>query len=1622
MSTDGQGDAKVPSYHAPPFTSPVSGATIHELRCLKARIQTGYHLVPHIAQTVLSTLPASAYVVITDTNLARLGAVDKFERAFADAGMKGQTRFLSYILQPGEESKNRETKAAIEDWMLEQRLTRDTVVLAVGGGVIGDLVGFVSATFMRGLRLVQVPTTLLAMVDSAVGGKTAIDHPHGKNLIGAFHQPEYVFVDAGWLLTLSEREFSNGMAEVVKTAAIWDAHDFDKLESQPEAIRAAVLSDEARSGPENQGQTLETRTAAQSLLLDVIRGSIGVKAHIVNIDEKETGLRNLVNFGHSIGHAIEAILTPGVLHGECVSIGMILEAEIARSMHGLAQVAISRLVRCLKNYGLPVSLGDPRIVCQPSAPEVTVARLLDIMRVDKKNAGSVKKIVLLSGIGNTVEERASTVPDEEIIRVLSRDVLVRPIVPVPAAVPPHTLRTPGSKSISNRVLVLAALAGGTCRLHNLLHSDDTQVMMTALRELRVADFTWEDGGRTLVVSGRSGRVLPPLSGAPIYLQNAGTAARFITTVCAMVQPDTVSGLDASVVVTGNARMQERPIGPLVDALRANGTHIAYQKNEGCLPLCIDAPASGLRGGHMQLAANVSSQYVSSILLCAPYAAEEVTLELVGGKVISQPYIDMTIAIMASFGINVQRMVGIDGAPRDVYRIPKGVYTCPAVYEVESDASSATYPLALAAITGTQCTVPLIGSSSLQGDARFAADVLAPMGCKIEQTAASTTVTGPAVGTLKALGAIDMEPMTDAFLTAAVLFAVASDGPTRIYGIANQRVKESNRIRAVADELAKFGVQTVEHEDGLTVFPVPISQLRTPEVCTYDDHRIAMAFSVLGAVAQSPGATILDKRCVEKTWPSWWDDAAALGLSIAGTHLDEPLVPLAVVEQDSAVALGKGAYPTPAAYSHDATIVCIGMRASGKSHVGQALAAHLGRTFIDADVLFQQEYDLGAFVREFGWEKFREEETRRLADLLRDAPTGHVLALGGGVVETPAARGLLVEFSRTGPVVHVVRDLDAILDFLSTSDRPAYGESVEAVYARRLPWYRQCSTCEVYNAADRAKYCAATALAKQLRTPLGAAPELDMHARTYFVSLTFPDVRLALDALTEASAGADALELRVDLLSETGEPVQKPHVPSEDLVRAQVACLRAHTDLPILFTVRSVSQGGKFPDEEEDAYFELVRLGLRLGCEYVDVEMHRTAARLGAVRALKGHARLVASHHDTVGALQWGSPGAKVTYGAATRVGDIVKMVGSSTSTLADNLALEAFRAQATARPLIAINMGTAGQLSRVLNTVLTPVTHEALPARAAPGQLSIREINIARHMIGEQPARRFGLLGTPIAHSMSPLIHNTGFNLLGLPHKYELLECDSLGDEQVAFLRAPDFGGASVTIPHKLAIMGVLDEVSPDAQVIGAVNTVIPIRDQAGNVIALRGDNTDWRAIETLARKNLVHASGASLNALVIGAGGSARAAIYAMHRLGATRILLANRTHEKAIALAADVPAEWRVESIALSDAPAHEPRIIVSNVPADGTCVEGGTADIVIPSSLFGPAGGVAIDMSYKPEKTPLLELAEHSRASGHAWVGIPGLSVLLDQAYHQFSLWTGARPPTALIAPRVWSAYRS
>ncbi|KAL8951410.1 MAG: hypothetical protein Q9183_007458, partial [Haloplaca sp. 2 TL-2023] len=346
-------------------------------------------------------------------------------------------------------------------------------------------------------------------------------------------------------------------------------------------------------------------------------------------------------------------------------------------------------------------------------------------------------------------------------------------------------------------------------------------------------------------------------------------------------------------------MKKRPIGPLVEALQANGAGVEYVEGKGSLPLRVKA-GQRMKGGDIDLAATVSSQYVSSLLMCAPYADQDVTLRLVGGKPISQLYIDMTTAMMASFGIHVKKST----TEEHTYHIPRGRYSNPKEYVIESDASSATYPLAIAAITGTTCTVPNIGSGSLQGDAKFAVDVLRPMDCTVEQTETSTTVTGPPKGSLKPIEEVDMEPMTDAFLTASVLAAVAGHGgspaTTRIVGIANQRVKECNRIKAMKDELAKFGVTCRELPDGIEVDGRSYKDLKKPAegVHCHDDHRIAMSFSVLGTVA--PCDTLVQEReCVGKTWPGWWDTLRnTFGAELDGVDLEAKIQDVPTAGQGS----------------------------------------------------------------------------------------------------------------------------------------------------------------------------------------------------------------------------------------------------------------------------------------------------------------------------------------------------------------------------------------------------------------------------------------------------------------------------------------------------------------------------------------------------------------------------------------------------------------------------------------------------------------------------------------------------------------------------------------------------
>ena len=318
-------------------------------------------------ELVAPHLGSGKVVVITNALVAPL-YLPKVEELFAD-------RFAEAIVLPdGEEHKNLDTVAGIYDRLMAGKYDRKTTLVALGGGVIGDITGFVAATYQRGVPFVQIPTTLLAQVDSSVGGKTGVNHPRGKNMIGAFYQPECVLIDTDVLASLPVREVKAGLAEVLKYGLIIDAEFFDWLEANAAEICAL-------------GHAAVTRA---------IRRCCEIKADVVRRDEREGGVRALLNLGHTFGHAIETASGYGTwLHGETVAMGMLMAADLSLRLGWLSGAQATRIRMVLEEkYGMPVI---------PPA-DITEERYLDLMASDKKVEQGTIRFILLQAIGKAVIE------------------------------------------------------------------------------------------------------------------------------------------------------------------------------------------------------------------------------------------------------------------------------------------------------------------------------------------------------------------------------------------------------------------------------------------------------------------------------------------------------------------------------------------------------------------------------------------------------------------------------------------------------------------------------------------------------------------------------------------------------------------------------------------------------------------------------------------------------------------------------------------------------------------------------------------------------------------------------------------------------------------------------------------------------------------------------------------------------------------------------------------------------------------------------------------------------------------------------------------------------------------
>ncbi len=484
----------------------------------------------------------------------------------------------------------------------------------------------------------------------------------------------------------------------------------------------------------------------------------------------------------------------------------------------------------------------------------------------------------------------------------------------PLASAQGVVRLPGSKSISNRVLLLAALSTGRTVVHDLLDSDDTRIMLDALVALGCKI---DKTGDTIAVTGLGGKA--PSHSVKLFLGNAGTAMRPLTAALAVLGGDfTLSGV---------ARMHERPIGDLVDALRQLGCSVQYTGNEGYPPLHIGQPTLKL-DAPIQVRGDVSSQFLTALLMALPLVAtNDIVIEVVG-ELISKPYIEITLNLLARFGITVQR----EGWQR--FTIPAGSrYQSPGDIYVEADASSASYFIALGAIAtsaGSSIRIEGLGKNSIQGDIRFI-EAAAMMGAQIDSGPNHLDISRGA-WPLKAID-LDCNHIPDAAMTLAVM-ALYAQGTTTLRNIASWRVKETDRIAAMACELRKLGATVVEGQDFIQVTPpgqtpsaasggsavreaTSVGAWKSASIHTYDDHRVAMCFSLAAFNPAGKTIRIEDPKCVAKTFPDYF----------------EVLFEVAA--------------------AHQVPVICVdGPSASGKGSLASQIAEHLGYHYLDSGALYR----------------------------------------------------------------------------------------------------------------------------------------------------------------------------------------------------------------------------------------------------------------------------------------------------------------------------------------------------------------------------------------------------------------------------------------------------------------------------------------------------------------------------------------------------------------------------------------------------------------------------------------------------------------------------------------------
>lgn len=732
-------------------------------------VKIGSGLLPHIGELMLERVSVCNVTVITDDIVDKLYA-DTVVKSIRDSGYK----INKFVIRNGEQSKNIQTYQNILEFMAECEMTRKDVIVALGGGVVGDLAGYAAATYLRGIRFISIATTLLAAVDSSVGGKTGINLNSGKNQVGAFWQPELVICDTDTLSTLSDEILSDGYAEIIKYGMICD---FDLLKS----LSPDTFMDNADT---------------------IIERCVAIKSRVVGEDEFDTGVRQLLNMGHTIGHGIEKLSDYKITHGHGVAIGMAIITRAA-VVHGICPI------ECLK-----LLLDKLRLFGLPTKSVFTANQLAAAATSDKKRSGNEITIIVPTALGECSLHKMKVDDFADFITINPT-----------AVIKPFQLHgdimAMMSKSDLHRKLICNFLSENP-KLFDLGDTlpNDITATLNCLNSIKI--------GENILDCGES-----------------GTTLRFMLPIA--------SALGLTYTVHASGRLPERPINQMIDLLTEHGCTVSKRD----YPLAVSGQ---LQSGTYKIAGNISSQYISGLLLALPILSRDSRIEL-STPLESSAYVEMTIKTMKLYGVDVD-------TTEYGYHVKGGQkYISVDDIKIEGDWSNSAFWLCSGALSNDGITCHGLDMESLQPDKEIL-NILIKMGVDVTINGDIVTVR---TNKLNAID-IDMSQCPDIVPVTAVIAAVA-DGTSILRNIGRLRLKESDRLQAITDNLTILGADITINGDSLVIKGV--KSLKGGIVNGYNDHRIVMAMAV-ASVLCSGDIIINDADAVNKSYPNFFNDFNNLG--------------------------------------------------------------------------------------------------------------------------------------------------------------------------------------------------------------------------------------------------------------------------------------------------------------------------------------------------------------------------------------------------------------------------------------------------------------------------------------------------------------------------------------------------------------------------------------------------------------------------------------------------------------------------------------------------------------------------------------------------------------------------